>query len=114
GFRRDRLQAMQRTEMLEVDAVRDPDPRIQRARPAEVRLVAQIALVDVGNARDPKQRCVAVERPDESPGFRARIRPDPGARRDFVAGRNVDTPTVTIESPVMIGAADLAPHELAD
>src|SRR5215469_14773783 len=105
GLGRDGLQAVERTEVLEVDAVRNRHPGIERARPAQMGLVAELAFVAVGNAWWRKERYLAGERPDESPGLGARIGPDPGARRDLIAGRNIDTPTRAIESPVMISAA---------
>ena len=114
GLGRDGLQAVERTEVLEVEAVRNRHPRIERARPAQMGLVAELAFVDVGNAWWRKERYLAVESPDESPGLGARIGPDPGAGRDLIAGRNVDTPTRAIESPVMIRAADLPLDELTD
>ena len=79
-----------------------------RARSPEVCLADQLALFRAGNARHREPRRLPVECPDEPPRLRARIGPDPGARRDLVAGRNVHAAPRAVEAPVVIGAADLA------
>src|SRR6516162_8549422 len=105
-------ETVERAEVLEVDSVRHGDPGIRRTRPAEMRLVDQLALLD---ARDTGQRepgRFSIEGPDESPCLGARIRGNSRSRRNLVAGRNVDTAARAVEAPVMVGAANLAVDHL--
>src|SRR5215471_754045 len=106
-------EAVERTEMLEVDPVRHGDPWIDPARPAEVRLVADLALRRPGNAGHGEEGRLAIEGPHEAPGLRARIGRDARAGRDLVARGDVHAASGAVEAPVMIGAADLPVDHLA-
>src|SRR5215470_3290970 len=108
-----RGEAVERAEMLEVDPVRHGDPGIDPARPAEVRLVADLALRRPGDAGDGEEGRLPIEGPHEAPGLRARIRRDARAGRDLVARGDVDAAPGAVEAPVMIGAADLPVDHLA-
>src|SRR5215470_1709369 len=108
-----RGEAVERAEMLEVDPVRHGDPGIDPARPAEMRLVADLALRRPWDAGHGEEGCFAIEGPHEAPGLRARIRRDARAGWDLVARRDVDAVPGAVEAPVMIGAADLPVDHLA-
>src|SRR5215813_1138108 len=108
-----RGEAVERAEMLEVDPVRHGDPGIDPARPAEMRLVANLALRRPGDAGHGEEGRLTIEGPHEAPGLRARIRRDARAGWDLVARRDVDAVPGAVEAPVMIGAADLPVDHLA-
>src|SRR5262245_27184541 len=77
-----------------------------------MRLVDQLALRSPWNARHREPWGFPIERPDEAPRLRARIGRDPGPRWNLVARRNVHAAAAAVETPVVVGAADLPTHHL--
>src|SRR5215831_11360192 len=106
-------QSVECAEMLEVDPVRHGDPGIDRARPAEARLMADLVLRRPWDAGHGKERLLAVEGPDEAPSLSARIGGDARAGGNLVAGGDVHAAPRAVEAPVVIGAADLSVDHLA-